>query len=125
MPAVQLVAEAAARGGRVDRGAVKDQSDGLGAARERTADDLFAFALGLRQHATECLVDKAEGERQRQLGNTDQLGPWLDDLICAGQPALESNLMAAPITLIDSVQVDAAAHDGTGGVKCLGWDRIR
>ena len=54
-----------------------------------------------------------------------QLGPRLDDLICAGQPALESNLLAAPITLIDSVQVDAAAHDGTGGVKCLGWDRVR
>jgi hypothetical protein len=48
MPSVELVAEAAARGGGVDRGAVEDQSDGLGATRERTANDLFAFTLGLR-----------------------------------------------------------------------------
>ena len=84
MAAVQFVAEAAAGGGGVDRCAVEDQSDGLGATRERTADDLFPFALGLRQDAAECLVDEAERERQRQFGDADQLGPWLDDLVCAG-----------------------------------------
>jgi hypothetical protein len=123
--AVQLVAEAPARGGGVDRGAVEDQADRFGSPRQRASDDLLAFALGFREYPTECLVDVAEDQRERQLDDTDEIGSRFDNLVGAGQLALQRDLLAAPITLIDRVQVDAAARDGAGAVKRLRRDGVR
>ena len=118
----EFVSEAFARAAAVDRGTVEDQSDRLGAACERTAEDLLALALRLGDHTAEDLVDVPEQLPRRPLQQLDELRARRYDPRGVVRSALPREVLSSAVGVEDHVEVDAAAHDRAGDVQRLGWD---